>query len=128
MARADSSAEVKENARLYMNKYRQIPANRADHNRYARIRMWNIRVDTIAFLGGKCVKCGLTDPRILQIHHKNGDGYKEKHLGPSTIQLAILTGRKNRKEVELLCANCNLLADYESGRRGKDLLVGGKNG
>lgn len=42
-----------------------------------------MRMKVIAFYGSKCVRCGITDPLVLQVDHINGDGYKTIGLNNS---------------------------------------------
>ena len=59
-----------------------------------------------------CAHCGITDLRVLQLHHTGGDGYgkahREKHKG-------ALSYTKLEKEgypdgIISLCANCHIIA------------------
>ncbi len=36
-----------------------------------------LRHEVITFLGGKCIRCGFTDERALQLDHVDGGGVKE---------------------------------------------------
>jgi ribosomal protein S27AE len=68
-------------------------------------------------LGDKCVQCGETDWRLLQINHINGNGRNERErIGQRGIRNNILQDKKLNK-YNLLCANCNVLYEYEEGRR-----------
>jgi hypothetical protein len=75
---------------------------------------WEKRLSIINLLGGKCVRCGFSDPRALQIDHINGGGEKElkgfKHNTTAYYKyiLDIIQSGKN-KEYQLLCANCNMI-------------------
>jgi len=78
----------------------------------------HVRIKAIEILGGKCIRCGNDDWRVLQIDHVNGDAVKEREqgkLGYSTyrICLSIING-KTRFEYQLLCANCNWIKRYEN--------------
>lgn len=66
-------------------------------------------------LGGKCIKCGNVDIRVLQINHKNGCGTR---LRPNTrkLYLAIIHGTTDFSVLEVRCANCNIIYEYERGR------------
>jgi hypothetical protein len=76
-------------------------------------REWqqNLRNSLLALLGNKCVRCGFSDPRALQIDHVRGGGIKEiKLIGHSRIKylkflIAQITSGSN--DYQLLCANCN---------------------
>lgn len=79
-------------------------------------RRWKRRLQVITLLGRAC-KCGITDIRVLQINHKKGKGSKEhKHRGGRIMVEAILSGKRTTDDLELRCANCNILYEYERGR------------
>ena len=84
------------------------------------------RLIAIGKLGGKCVKCGNDDFRVLQIDHINGGGWKERlvvgYKGNYGVISRIINGEKDR--YQLLCANCNWIKRYENnenrnGKRGE---------
>jgi len=72
----------------------------------------------LEILGNRCVKCGITDKRILQLDHVNGGGSQDRrnnstgYLYYQKIADSILKGNKG---FQLLCANCNLVAGIEKG-------------
>jgi len=79
---------------------------------------WKRRLHLISLLGSKCRKCGIDDPRVLQINHINGNGIKDyKKRGSNGLYNDILSGKRRKDDLELLCANCNVLYEYEQGRR-----------
>jgi NADPH-dependent 7-cyano-7-deazaguanine reductase QueF len=64
-------------------------------------------------LGNKCVRCGITDIRVLQIDHVNGHGNKEhKELKDYGFMLKVLADTEGN--YQLLCANCNWIKRYEN--------------
>jgi hypothetical protein len=64
----------------------------------------------------KCCICGIEDPRVLTINHKNGDGkIDNKKYHSSTI--AVNRGR-DVSDLDVRCFNCNILYEFELGRRG----------
>jgi len=88
-------------------------------------RGWNVgsmaRIFAIKKLGGKCVKCGCADWRVLQLNHINGVKPRhgvyyeqQKMLVMEAIKIAL--GESNC-HVEVLCANCNVVHEYERGMR-----------
>ena len=86
-----------------------------------KIRRWNNnrRRNIIEFLGGKCIKCGFSDWRALQIDHINSDGYKErKERGGNNLSKFYARIEKDVEErtgkYQLLCSNCNWIKKYES--------------
>ena len=64
-------------------------------------------------LGGKCVVCGETDVRILQINHINGGGNQErKKRNPVSFYLDIIAGRRKTDDLDVRCVKHNILARY----------------
>ena len=93
----------KEQKRIYMKNYRH-----------------RLHLKVIEALGNKCIRCGETDWRCLQIDHVKGDGAKvnrKKNRRMSTtiyylrITREVLSGSK---DYQLLCANCNWRKKYEN--------------
>ena len=69
-------------------------------------------------LGGKCSKCGVDDERLLQINHLNGKEVGEyKTFNNWDFYRSLIQGKMPISEVNLLCANCNTLYEYERGNR-----------
>lgn len=82
-------------------------------NRNARRRL---RDKTIDILGGKCVRCGFSDKRALQIDHINGGGSKERKertYKKQFHQVVIDSFIANEGKYQLLCANCNWIKRFE---------------
>ncbi len=72
------------------------------------------RSKAIKKLGGECVNCGEKNPLVLQINHLTGRiGYHYTH----GIVMSVIRGRLTEKEVDIRCANCNILYEYELGHR-----------
>lgn len=69
----------------------------------------SIRVKAIIFLGGKCVKCGCTDIKALEINHIDGGGSKDKYAHGRRKQyyLDILSGRRKSDDLNIMCKVCN---------------------
>jgi hypothetical protein len=68
-------------------------------------------------LGGKCVRCGFSDARALQIDHVNGGGAKEdrgRNGGSRGLILYYRVLRDTGGTFQLLCANCNWIKRSES--------------
>jgi|GEM_PF-3245918 hypothetical protein len=66
-------------------------------------------------LGSKCVRCGFSDPRALQIDHVNGGGrFERRTLKGSTLRYyRYILGRISSGEYQLLRANCNSIKREE---------------
>lgn len=67
------------------------------------------------------MNCGETDLRVLQINHINGEGWKKNNgiykVHPTTRYHQIANGIYNEAELDVRCANCNILYEYEIGHR-----------
>ena len=72
-----------------------------------------LKAKAFKILGDKCVRCGFSDPRALQIDHIDGGGNREiKKIGTYRIYYKILKGQTS--EYQLLCANCNWIKRVEN--------------
>jgi len=67
----------------------------------------------------KCCNCGTTDIRVLTINHINGDGAKERKVEKNKVSRAYRDIKNGRTTLDLdvKCYNCNILYEYEQGRR-----------
>jgi len=93
--------------RYRMNKEKYINNIRVNRN--------NIRYRLIELLGSKCIRCGFSDPRALQIDHVNGNGAKDRKSKDSytMYRRMIKEIQSGSKEYQLLCANCNWIKRQE---------------
>lgn len=93
---------------------------KARHRFYALIRKNTQRARIIELLGGKCVRCGFSDSRALQVDHVNGGGCSEKDSRWAEFLIKrIIEDVKNKTNLyQLLCANCNWIKRYEKGEHG----------
>jgi len=126
---AIKSIRARENQRKYQKEWQQ--RNRIRLNEKSRERLKNFqdnhgfsytthltrkyKMEIFAFLLNRCTKCRILDKRLLQIHHVNGGGTKERNgLDYLTYYRKILRELQNgSKEYQLLCANCHILVDLE---------------
>ena len=82
-----------------------------------RNRRDKVKTTVFELLGGKCRRCGNNDIRVLQVNHINGGGTKDKHLISRNLYKKIASGERVAGDFNLLCANCNVLYEYERGYR-----------
>lgn len=75
------------------------------------------RKNILAFLGGKCVRCDLSDWRILQIDHINGGGTREANEFTVTQRYGMI--KEHPERYQILCANCNAIKVVENGEKKK---------
>lgn len=75
------------------------------------------RQKLVDMLGGKCVRCGFSDIRALQVDHVNGGGIAERRtIGWNGIENKIFSG--DVSGYQLLCANCNQIKKVENKENG----------
>jgi predicted HNH restriction endonuclease len=70
------------------------------------------RLEIIAALGGKCVTCGFSDARALDINHM--DRRRKLRMKSYPLQRRVSDWRKNMAHLEVLCANCHRIHTYET--------------
>jgi hypothetical protein len=114
--RADNRDRAREISRAGNEKWTRLNPERKQqtHQSYnERIRQW-----ILDFFGGKCVHCGIDDPRVLQIDHINGDGHKYRQDVGWSLQKRYNYVKKNQETarlvMQLLCANCNWIKRVEN--------------
>lgn len=76
-----------------------------------------LRQTLIQLLDGKCIRCGESDWRCLQVDHVNGGGSKKAKMRRNYTKYfkGIMDEVKaGSKEYQLLCANCNWKKFYEN--------------
>lgn len=84
--------------------------------RRQRLYMRRLRLEALEKLGGKCVSCGFSDKRALQIDHINGGGSKErKEIGfNGKFHIHVIREAELKSgKYQLLCANCNWIKRVE---------------
>ena len=79
-----------------------------------------IRLLAVKTLGGKCCVCGISDLRVLQINHINGEGvelYSSGRRKPvvTNHRLVSMLAGETHDHLEVRCCNCNYLHEYERG-------------
>lgn len=85
-----------------------------------------LRARVLQLLGGKCVRCGFSDARALQIDHVGGNGTEERKVpGGNRGMYAnmidyIESGGQGR--YQLLCANCNWIKRVEKREYGRSAV------
>ncbi len=93
------------------------PEYREKHNARRSLLHFKNKLQVIEKLGAACANCGEIDPRILQVNHLNGGGRRELENGTWNFLKKIIDGNRSIEDLDLRCANCNILYEYEVGRR-----------
>jgi len=65
------------------------------------------RNQLIRELGGKCIKCGNKDIRVLDINHKDMAKKKRPKKLHYTMYNRLKEWENNKENLELLCSNCH---------------------
>ena len=79
-----------------------------------------MRQELIEILGGhKCVHCGITDPRILQIDHIFGNGQDMPLSKRDVVDIYLDNPHTANVELQILCCNCHRVKSLESGDLGR---------
>lgn len=66
--------------------------------------------------GARCIKCGFSDRRALQIDHIDGGGSKERKERNSNgafCKIVLESFLRGENKYQLLCANCNWIKRFE---------------
>ncbi len=108
---------------LHLNNVEMRPQGGGPHNRWIkhgfaqRASQLGIRPDVyvrlraLLMLGGKCVQCGISDLRVLEINHLRDKIRPMKWMD----YVEVLQGQY--RNIEVRCASCNVMYEYEVGRR-----------
>ena len=75
-------------------------------------RYWKLRMEVIAFLGGKC-SCGCTDITVLEIHHVNPTlkgGYKQCTGWQIMKEWKMIL--EGKVEAKLRCHDCHINGEH----------------
>lgn len=104
-----------QNRRYYWRHRDTIRALKNPRTRELRHRM---KMTLLRKFGGRCQRCANSDWHVLQLHHVNGGGSKERASGEDNVKTyrKLLRGKRAADEFQLLCANCNVIQEYENGR------------
>jgi hypothetical protein len=97
----------------HRNYYRQ---HKAVMDQRAHVAVLSYRKKLLELLGGRCVRCGLSDIRALQIDHINGHGSKELHKkgNITTYRQYMANPNLAKSQLQVLCANCNWIKRAEN--------------
>jgi predicted HNH restriction endonuclease len=98
----------------YLKMYREqnLEEVRAKNREYNYSRRLRNRLEVLSALGGKCVRCGIDDWRVLQIDHINGGGSQERKQVTS-IDRYYRDMLLSPEKYQALCANCHQIKRYE---------------
>jgi hypothetical protein len=94
------------------------------HNEKGRLAWQKLKLLVFTYYFGekvKCIKCGIKDLRILQLHHYEGGGAKHRkkvtgtaYGGGSKFYWWIKKAGFPKIKLQPVCANCHILIRYET--------------
>ena len=67
--------------------------------------------------GALCRNCKIKDIRVLTINHKDGRTEETANERGYNLYRAIAKGKRKTDDLEILCANCQIIHEYERGNR-----------
>ena len=93
-----------------------IGKNRERDSRNCREQRVRLNNAVHAALGGRCVVCGFSDSRALQIDHVDGGGSRENKNKSrlSFLRMVLESALAVDGKYQLLCANCNWIKRCEN--------------
>jgi len=122
----DPEYKIKQNAR-HRRRYKENPnyklkklakyrikENREYRSNYKRKKRVELRLLLLKILGSKCVKCELSDPRVLQIDHVKGKGTEARRSRSYSSRKLLKDIKSFPEKYQLLCANHNWIKRYEN--------------
>lgn len=79
-----------------------------------RKKYWKEKIAILDSLGGKCVQCGNSDVRVLDLDHIDSSKkqYKSEYRSAKT-PLRLRLWREEIKNLQILCANCHRIKTHE---------------
>ncbi len=111
--RINNAERIRETNKAYYQN-RKTPEQKAIANAKSLEWMRGLRRAAIIHLGGECISCRNSDPRVLQIDHVLGDGAEERrNLAVSTMLRQVIDTLPGER-YQLLCANCNWIKRTEN--------------
>lgn len=97
-------------------KWGMKPTSRIIRRRATRLYYRRGRLYLYHILGGKCIQCGFSDIRALQLDHINGSGYTEIQSFKGAVSMYrfyINNPDIAKQKLQILCANCNWIKRWE---------------
>jgi len=109
--------------------YKDIQKQKEFQRLWRREQIVKRRQTVIDLLGGKCIDCGNSDVRVLQIDHKipvlrtrKDSNYGSLDSG-ARLTDRIIIGKEDLDKFELRCANCHQIKNYEQRKQLKNYIL-----
>jgi hypothetical protein len=103
----------------HKEKYKRpyVKRDKTKANEYQNRHSLKLKTEIFELLGNKCVRCGFTDIRALQIDHIHGKGKQEInsfHNQRQYYKFVLSQIKSGSKNYQILCANCNWIKRREN--------------
>jgi len=95
--------------------------NKNDYQLIKKKRIWQRKIEIILELGGKCVTCGLSDIRVLDINHIDRGKKKRPPKREYNWARRLKEWKENIDNLELMCSNCHRIHTWEQMGYGEGL-------
>ena len=90
---------------------------------YRKKKFWNEKIKLLKELGGKCIKCGINDIRVLDINHVDrGKKFKVKNRNYA-FQTKLRDWKKNKGNLKIMCSNCHRIHTWEQLDYWRDMEI-----
>ena len=76
-------------------------------------RLWERKRELIKELGGKCIKCGINDERVLDIDHIDANKKIKVPKHKYTMSSRLVAWNKEKNNLRILCANCHRIRTWK---------------
>lgn len=109
--------------RYYENREYILGMQRIDH----KVLYNKYRESLFQFLGSSCVICGFSDKRALEFDHINGGGSAQRKILKNNTGIHRYYAKRAelaKKELQVLCANCNRIKRSENNECKRKRVVG----
>lgn len=96
--------------KAYCKKYYYDGPGKTKHQVYHH----NLKLAAFAAYGGaKCIQCGFTDDRALNLDHIEGGGTQDRRESQGSNTIYLRLKKENYPAgFQVLCANCNSIKKY----------------
>ena len=115
--------DIKPSTRYCSPKCRKEYWNKNEYQLLKKKRFWKQKNELLVVLGGKCIRCGISDIRVLDINHKDRSKKTKANKSQYTWQYRLKDWKANIGNLEILCANCHRIHTWEQMNYNSDKVI-----